>query len=75
MNWKRARTEEKKDERKEAVYSAALPCLRRRGYEGVSFNGIAAEAKFTKLVYVSILFLQRGNLFECIRRAFQEMAA
>lgn len=48
MNWQRARTEEKKDERKGAIYQAALKLFRQKGYDGVSFNGIAAEAGFTK---------------------------
>lgn len=48
MNWKRARTDEKKNERKEAIFKAALTLFKRNGYDNVSFNGIAAEAGFTK---------------------------
>lgn len=48
MNWQRARTEEKKDERRGAIFSAAFSLFKRDGYENVSFNGIAAEAGFTK---------------------------
>lgn len=48
MNWKRARTEEKKDERKEAIYEAAYALFKKNGYDKVSFNGIALEAGFTK---------------------------
>jgi len=48
MNWQRARTDEKKNERKEAIYEAALALFKKKGYENVSFNGIASEAGFTK---------------------------
>ena len=48
MDWQRARTDEKKMERRNAIYSAAFTLLKRDGYENVSFNGIAAEAGFTK---------------------------
>lgn len=48
MNWQRARTDEKKNERKEAIYKAALSLFKKKGYESVSFNGIASEAGFTK---------------------------
>ena len=48
MDWQRARTDEKKSQRKEAIYSAAFSLLKRNGYENVSFNKIAAEAGFTK---------------------------
>lgn len=48
MNWQRARTEEKKNERKEAIYNAALTLFKRNGYDNVSFNSIASEAGFTK---------------------------
>ncbi|MCP5061981.1 MAG: TetR/AcrR family transcriptional regulator [Ignavibacteriae bacterium] len=48
MSWIRARTEEKKSERKEAIYNAALDLFKKNGYEKVSFNGIASEAGFTK---------------------------
>ncbi len=48
MDWQRARTDEKKNERREAVYTAAFTLLKRDGYEKVSFNAIAAEAGFTK---------------------------
>ncbi|MCP4325734.1 MAG: TetR/AcrR family transcriptional regulator [Psychromonas sp.] len=48
MNWQRARTDEKKNERKEAIYQAALTLFKKNGYDKVSFNGIAVEAGFTK---------------------------
>ncbi len=48
MNWQRARTDEKKNERKEAIYNAALSLYKKKDYESVSFNGIATEAGFTK---------------------------
>ena len=48
MNWQRARTDEKKNERKEAIYQAALTLFKKKGYDKVSFNGIAVEAGFTK---------------------------
>ncbi len=48
MNWQRARTDDKKNERKEAIYKAALSLFKNKGYENVSFNGIASEAGFTK---------------------------
>lgn len=48
MNWQRARTDEKKNERKVAIYQAALTLFIKNGYDKVSFNSIAAEAGFTK---------------------------
>jgi len=48
MNWQRARTDEKKNERKEAIYEAAFALFKKKGFENVSFNGIASEAGFTK---------------------------
>ncbi len=48
MNWQRARTNEMKSERKDAICSAAFNLFKQNGYENVSFNGIAAEAGFTK---------------------------
>ncbi len=48
MNWKRARTDEKKSERKDAIYEAAFTLFKKNGYDKVSFNGIATEAGFTK---------------------------
>lgn len=48
MDWQRARTDEKKTIRKDAIYAAALSLFKRDGYEKVSLNGIAAEAGFTK---------------------------
>lgn len=48
MNWQRATTDDKKSERKEAIYTAALTLFKYKGYDKVSFNGIAAEAGFTK---------------------------
>ena len=48
MNWQRARTDENKNERKNAIYKAALSLFKAKGYENVSFNSIASEANFTK---------------------------
>lgn len=48
MNWQRARTDEKKSERKKAIYKAAFALFKKNGYDNVSFNGIASEAGFTK---------------------------
>jgi len=48
MNWQRARTDEKKNERKEAIHKAAFSLFKDKGYEKVSFNSIAAQAGFTK---------------------------
>jgi AcrR family transcriptional regulator len=48
MNWQRARTDDKKNERKEAIHEAAYSLFKKNGYDNVSFNGIASEAGFTK---------------------------
>ncbi|MBM7035036.1 TetR/AcrR family transcriptional regulator [Vibrio ulleungensis] len=48
MSWKRARTDDKRNERKAAIYDAAYTLFKAHGYDGVSFNGIAAQAGFTK---------------------------
>lgn len=48
MNWQRARTDDKKNERRQAIYDAAFTLFKNKGYENVSFNGIASEAGFTK---------------------------
>ncbi len=48
MDWKRATTEEKKNERKVAIYNSAFELFKKKGYDNVSFNGIASEAGFTK---------------------------
>jgi len=48
MNWQRARTDEKKNERKEEINEAAFSLFKNKGYDNVSFNGIASEAGFTK---------------------------
>ncbi|MEM7182842.1 MAG: TetR family transcriptional regulator [Spirochaetota bacterium] len=48
MSWQRARTEDKKIERKEAICNAAFQLFKEDGYDKVSFNAIAAEAGFTK---------------------------
>ncbi len=48
MTWKRARTDKKKNERKDAIYNAAYKLFKENGYDRVSFNGIASEARFTK---------------------------
>ncbi len=48
MNWQRARTDEKKNERKVAIYQAAFTLFKKNGYDKVSFNSIAIEAGFSK---------------------------
>ncbi len=48
MNWQRATTDEKKSERKIAIYEATLTLFKQKGYDKVSFNGIASQAGFTK---------------------------
>ena len=48
MTLRRARTDEEKNERKDAIYNAAYKLFKEQGYDGVSLNGIASEAKFTK---------------------------
>ncbi len=48
MSWRRARTDEKKSERKVAICDAAVTLFKKNGYDNVSFNGIASEAGFTK---------------------------
>jgi len=48
MDWQRARTDDKKNERKEAIYQAAFTLFKKNGYDKVSFNAIAVEAGFTK---------------------------
>lgn len=48
MSWQRARTDERRLERKVAIYAAAYSLFKSHGYNDISFNGIAAEAGFTK---------------------------
>jgi len=36
MNWQRARTDEKKNERKEAIHKAAFTLFKKNGYDNVS---------------------------------------
>ena len=48
MNWQRATTDDKKTERKAAIYQAAFTLFKKKGYDKVSFNAIAVEAGFTK---------------------------
>jgi len=48
MNWQRATTYDKKHQRKEEIYSAALTLFRQKPYDDISFNGIASQAGFTK---------------------------
>jgi len=48
MSWQRARTDERKSERKVAICNAAITLFKKNGYDNVSFNGIASEAGFTK---------------------------
>ena len=48
MDWKRARSDEKKDERKAAICAAAMTLFKENGYDDVTLNGIAKEAGFAK---------------------------
>ncbi|MCB0420561.1 MAG: TetR family transcriptional regulator [Bdellovibrionales bacterium] len=48
MDWQRARTPEKIEERKEAILAAAKELFQKNAYENISLNGIAAHAGFTK---------------------------
>jgi len=62
MNWQRARTDEKKNERKEAIYQAAFTLFKNNGYDKVSFNAIAVEAGFTKSNMYRY-FSSKGEIF------------
>jgi|GEM_PF-565635 len=48
MDWQRARSDEKKNERKKDLYEAALLLFKQKGYSNVSLSGIAEEAGFSK---------------------------
>jgi AcrR family transcriptional regulator len=48
MDWQRARSDEKKNERKAAICDAAMTLFKESGYEKVTLKGIAAEAGFAK---------------------------
>lgn len=48
MNWQRARTDDKKNERRDSIHIAAYNLFKKLGYEQVSFNNIAKQAGFTK---------------------------
>lgn len=48
MTWQRARSPENINERKEAILDAAKEMFQKKEYDQISFNGIAAEAGFTK---------------------------
>ena len=48
MDWQRARSDEKKHERKAAICAAAMRLFKKSGYEKVTLNGIAVEAGFAK---------------------------
>jgi TetR/AcrR family transcriptional regulator len=48
MDWQRARTPEKVEERKQAILEAAKELFSKERYEDISFNSIAAKAGFTK---------------------------
>lgn len=48
MNWLRATTDEKKEQRKDEIYQAAFSLFLEKGYIDVSFNQIAVQAGFTK---------------------------
>ena len=48
MSWQRARTADKKEERKNSICKAALKLFKKNSFESVSFNNIAKEAGFAK---------------------------
>ena len=48
MNWQRARSDEKKSERKKDLYDAAFVLFKQKGYSNVSLSGIAEKAGFSK---------------------------
>ena len=48
MKWQRARTPDKIEERRAAILIAAKDLFSKHPYEEISFNAIAAKAKFTK---------------------------
>lgn len=62
MNWQRARTDENKNARKEAIYQAAFTLFKSNGYDKVSFNAIAVEAGFTKSNMYRY-FSSKGEIF------------
>lgn len=65
MNWQRARTDDKKSERREEIYAAAFRLFKRDGYDKVSFNAIAAEAGFTKSNLYRY-FSSKEDIYLCI---------
>ena len=66
MNWQRARTDEKKNERKEAIYQAAFTLFKNNGYDKVSFNAIAVEAGFTKSNMYRYFCSKDEIFFKCL---------
>ena len=48
MEWQRATTDTQKESRKKEIFEATLFLFKEHGYENVSFNMIAKQAKFTK---------------------------
>ncbi len=80
MSWQRARTDEKKSERKVAICDAAVTLFKKSGYDKISFNGIASEAGFTKSnmyryfsskedIFLNIFSDLFGNwVDECVKR-------
>ncbi len=65
MDWQRARSDEKKDERKAAICAAAVRLFEAKGYEKVTLNGIAVEAGFAKSNLYRY-FSSREEIFLCI---------
>lgn len=61
MNWQRARTEENKSTKKEAIFNAAFLLFKRDGYEKVSFNNIAVTAGFAKSNKCKFLKMSTSN--------------
>ena len=89
MNWQRARTDENKNVRKEAIYQAAVTLFKNNGYDNVSFNAIAVEAGFTKSnmyryfsskdeiflnVFANLFELWAGDFTQQLRKLEQEAA-
>ena len=48
MGWKRARTNEQKEQRISEIMDAAARLYERQGFEGITFASIAEEAEFTR---------------------------
>ncbi len=75
MDWQRATTDEKKNERKEAIYKAAFDLFKKNGYENVSFNAIASEAGFTKSNMYRYFSSKDDIFFNIFKSLFEDWSA